>query len=246
MNGCKGGTATGDGLCRTGFTGPLCAVCADGYFAERNDCTSCSGPHSLPGTTIAFIVVAVVILLAAMTYTYRRYHQLKGITNESIRHQPSSATSSDFNYMQFNLLDKALIWLAVHYKPIITKLKITVVTYQIITAVPGVFSVTFPSKFTSFLHSVTFVNLNFVSLLSLQCSTSYTFIDELIVSTLLPIGITLVMFVAFVLQIVYVAKKLEQNPNRRVREARDQFDAIKNQYLNYLFYLSCIVCIRIL
>ena len=239
LSGCEGGTATGDGLCKTGFTGPLCAVCADGYFAEDNDCISCSGSQKLSSSAIALIVAGVVVTLLALGYLYRRYRQLRHYVKEDAdgaANMVFGANSSDTNF-----LDKALIWLSLHIRTVIAKLKIVLVTYQIVAAVPEVFSVTLPKKVTSMLQSLAFVNLDFVSVLAVQCSSNYTFIDKLIIRTLLPIGVTALLFVAFLLHAVYVGLKLKQNPHRKYREGRDKFDSIKDKYLNYFFYLTYLV-----
>lgn len=184
------------------------------------------------------LVVAVAICFVIFAgYLYCRFHQLRHVAKMSRR----SDNKTDLRLSAYNFIDRVLLWFASRYRSIIVKLKIIVATYQIITAVPNVLSVTMPSSFTSFLHGMNFVNLSFVSLLSLQCSSHFNFIDKLIISTLVPIGIVLLLFVAFVLHIVYIAKEVNKNPHRKVGDARALYDAAKDQYLNYFFYLTYLI-----
>lgn len=226
LSGCAGGSRTGDDACEVGFTGPLCAVCSEGYFPAEQQCLSC-GSQALPTTTVVFILIFALSLTGAAVYLYRRYHQLKRMTPESP--------------VPLQRLDSLLLWCAHRYRPVVVKLKITVATYQIVTAIPAVFSVTMPSSFTSFLHGLNVVNLNFANVLSLQCTTNYTYIDKLIVITLMPIGLTLLLFVVFLIQVVHVSVTMMQNPHRKHGEMTAQKNRIKNKYLNYFFYLTYLV-----
>jgi hypothetical protein len=59
--------------CKTGYTGPICAVCEDGYFKSVRDCVPCEEPRfgALFCFILAFIVFACVCLL--ILRKYRRY-----------------------------------------------------------------------------------------------------------------------------------------------------------------------------
>ena len=226
LSGCAGGSKTGDDACEVGFKGPLCAVCAEGYFPAEQMCLRCAS-QALPTTTVVFIIIFALAFAGTGVYLYRRYHQLKGMSTE----EP----------ILLRRFDSILLWCAHRYRPVLVKVKIVVAAYQIITAIPAVFSVTMPSSFTSFLHGLNVVNLNFANVLSLQCSTSYTYIDELIVITLVPIGLTLLLFFVFLAQVVHVSMTLMQNPHRKHGEMTAHKDRLKNKYLNYFFYLTYLV-----
>ena len=219
-------------------------MCADGYYIDGTECKSCTNDaQALSTGAIALITVLAIVTGALCAYIFRRYYYLQSQLSQSGATDTGALPTSTVENKRWQLssIDKALIWLSQHIKTVTTKLKITVVTYQIVSAIPSVFSVTLPRRFTSLLRIFSFVNLDFVSLLPLQCSTNYTFIDELLISTLLPIGLALGMVVSFLVHAMYVAVRLTEDPHRKFTAGRDKYDAIKDQYLNYFFYLTYLV-----
>eukprot|EP00935_MAST-01C_sp_MAST-1C-sp1_P000342 g342.t1 len=66
--------------CKDGYTGPLCAICTEGYFPQLRSCTDCggSGPNLL--SIILFVVSLVCIVsLVAMVYRHRRFLASTGV-----------------------------------------------------------------------------------------------------------------------------------------------------------------------
>jgi hypothetical protein len=68
--GCKGGrngSSYGDALCATGYTGPLCTLCEEGYFLEKSagECYEC-GENPLTSETYAAIAVVGAFFLVAV------------------------------------------------------------------------------------------------------------------------------------------------------------------------------------
>jgi hypothetical protein len=65
---CLGGKMTGGESCADGYTGPLCAVCDDGYYFQssgESQCVICPTSGFSPGS-IALLVLAGLGLLAAL------------------------------------------------------------------------------------------------------------------------------------------------------------------------------------
>ena len=63
------GCTLGDGTqCDTGYTGPLCSVCDDGYGGGYGQCTKCA---STGGNTVSTVVVVIFALLLVSFATYK-------------------------------------------------------------------------------------------------------------------------------------------------------------------------------
>jgi len=61
---CKAGPKTGDEACAEGHTGPLCAVCQDGWFEFAGKCQECNkNGKSKIFITLSFLVVGIIIIL---------------------------------------------------------------------------------------------------------------------------------------------------------------------------------------
>ena len=66
---CSGGV-TNEGICETGYTGPLCAVCASHYYSWFNMCQSC-GQKWLIGLQLALTAILFFVLLFALYWSDR-------------------------------------------------------------------------------------------------------------------------------------------------------------------------------
>lgn len=67
---CKGG-ASGDSICRDGYEGPMCNVCADGYGRIGLTCVKCNGTGLDVFVMIILLIVAVGVLYALIISTTR-------------------------------------------------------------------------------------------------------------------------------------------------------------------------------
>lgn len=68
---CVGGIA--DDLCRANYTGPLCAVCEQGFFLNGQVCESCVEPDvSGFGPLIAFFVVLIAAVFVLKVYAWKK------------------------------------------------------------------------------------------------------------------------------------------------------------------------------
>ena len=65
---CVGGTEPGS-LCINGSTGPLCGICAPGFYRDRHSCSVCPDSYSSTATTVA-LVSLVCLAVVGLLYCY--------------------------------------------------------------------------------------------------------------------------------------------------------------------------------
>jgi hypothetical protein len=58
--------------CKLGFTGPLCAVCQQGYFKSVRDCTPCEHPRFAP---IFGLVIGISLVAGAVKFWVQKYQR---------------------------------------------------------------------------------------------------------------------------------------------------------------------------
>ena len=61
-------TAELDAQCLTGYSGPLCLVCAAGYVKQNNECSKCAGGATIGFASIPIAVMSVVLFGFLMVY----------------------------------------------------------------------------------------------------------------------------------------------------------------------------------
>lgn len=251
--GCIGGNLTGDGVCALGYTGPLCSVCAEGYFSVSGLCVACAGSVMTP-TLIAYICVFLVMLSAAIVavYIYFRYFRLHFESQLAGRYsfgdRPSERISAAGSlHMKPNdepvppLVTLCVKWLKRNFARLASQMKIIVSTYQVITSASTVLDVTMPTSFTNFADVADFLNLNLSGALPFACSGSYSFIDHLFITTLAPVAISLLILVGFVFEWTRARIRIQNNHNRRRGAKRRKFNQLFNKYFKYFLYLAYMV-----
>ena len=65
---CKGGL---DSPCKTGYEGPLCAVCSSGYYKQLQICTRCPSKTWI-AAQLSIIAVILFMIIAALAWTNKR------------------------------------------------------------------------------------------------------------------------------------------------------------------------------
>jgi hypothetical protein len=58
--------------CEPGYTGPLCALCSDGYFRAVRDCNLC---ESMKIGNLIGVVLVLLVLIATVMYFSRKYRR---------------------------------------------------------------------------------------------------------------------------------------------------------------------------
>ena len=74
---CIGGYSTSTGSCQTGYYGPLCSVCASGYYysSSLNGCRNCTNDHGA-SLAIWILLFTSVLVLLAMYFTWAKIQDL--------------------------------------------------------------------------------------------------------------------------------------------------------------------------
>lgn len=220
---CVGGLGTGDGVCATGYEGPLCAVCSQGYFQVDGGCEICSSSNQITGGVVLLIVLLFMALLGVALYLN------------------ADSFSSDFMWKMFDVCADVL-------PSAVTKLKIILATFQITSNIPVVLRITLPALFMRYLRALEVLNLSFSSLFPFACSIQLDYLQLMMITTLVPIALTLLLLVA------YLGESALINYFAHVQRMRDKYAAgiavadshdinrrILNRYLNAWFYLTYLV-----
>jgi hypothetical protein len=193
---CLGGTAAGDDSCEKGYEGPLCAVCSSGYALQSSTrtCVPCSESSGFDISDIIFLVVAVLLLVVVVSYFCR----------PEIRAQIKSM--DDFVLFVITKLRiveiketsdrKAIVLFAKTLsRRLRARLKVYVTMYQILSTLPFVLDLTFPSPVSVFISALNFINISIAGSSIVSCSAySYDFIDSLLASTIYPIVVVALLF----------------------------------------------------
>jgi hypothetical protein len=224
VNGCAGGNVTGDALCAAGYQGPLCAVCADGYYSSSGLCEACGGGTELNPTVVTFLAIAGVICAIAVFFFY----------SKCLRDEPDAI---NMDMPSPTMFQRSRAWLHRKYKELRAQFKILITTYQIVSTVPGNLDVEFPGSFTSFLKAFSVFNLNVIAVVPFSCTNHYTYIDKLVASTLFPVALTLLLALLWLLEAGWQATRSSWNDSR----VQQQLDALRDQYLTYFFFLTYLV-----
>ncbi|CAM9112289.1 unnamed protein product, partial [Sphacelaria rigidula] len=170
-NACIGGAETSQ-YCETGYQGPYCAVCEEGYASGyQYSCSSCFGENkrSAMGTSIALLLVALVIITMVIANLIR------------VLDENSTDTAS--------ILEKRLTSCRERIANIIplTSIKIVVVVWQIVTQFSSVVNVVYPDVYERFLSALNLVNLNLGFILSVSCIVDINFYGQLVFVTISPL-----------------------------------------------------------
>jgi hypothetical protein len=127
------------------------------------------------------------------------------------------------------------------YAYIRIKLKIVITTLQIVSEVPGNLNVQFPSRFKRFLNVLNIANLNLVGMMPMDCAGDYTFIDRLILTTTVPIGLTVLIFLVYQLDVCVEMIILHLKHRNTAARIEMRTNRLKDKYITYFFFLTYLV-----
>lgn len=241
---CVGQNATGDASCAVGYSGPLCGVCTDGYYLSENACRPCDGGTSgaLPRNVLAALLLVICILLFSLACAFYRYVYVPPNILEKLAKENRSLSTMQLLYL----------WCKMKYHAFVVKFKIIAANIQIITSTANTFKVSWPSSFVGFNYSMGILNFNVGGIFSFGCSMQYDFFAKLVTVTLMPLGIVAALCLIFWIQFGWLRQqkrreRLQQQAQRnydsrtryRWKQGWDaQYDALRNTYLSYIFYLT--------
>ena len=207
--GCQGGWETGDASCADGYKGPLCAVCADGYFLSTSSysCEACDSNQS--GVNPFTVAILSAFLLSVLVLVYcMRANNLSSV-DEVITHV----------LVKFNCVEKGLSndrLSGIHEsqrqkrKLFFAKIKIYLTMYQIISSMSFVLDLQFPVAFNKISGAFGILSMNFSQEFGVSCSTSYDYYDVLVVATVLPLVVTGLIWVTYALHVWIVQLGVER------------------------------------
>lgn len=196
-SGCMGGNLTGDASCDDGYEGPLCAVCSSGYALKSSTmtCVPCSNSSGLDIVDILLLSVFGSLLLCVVYYFSRPEirSQIKSL-DDFVLFVMTKLRLVDMNNNQVNkkeLLDS----IKQFSRRLRARLRVYVTMYQILSVLPFVLDLAFPSPVSLIISGLNFINISISSSSVVSCSTfSYDFIDSLLADTIYPIVAVVLLF----------------------------------------------------
>jgi hypothetical protein len=191
-------------------TGPLCAVCSDGYFFESSlqSCEQCTrNSWADPLTVILMCIVVLVGIAVVYVYFY-------------VRDKRGENRSLLASLAQVLILVKMLPAHATHhdarllFRQISTRLKVYVTVYQIISMLPFVLELQFPPSNSGIMSVLDVLNLDFASHSAFSCSspTDFDFVDSLVIRTAFPVVLVAAVMLAQQIHIRVKASQPEDIP----------------------------------
>lgn len=187
--GCQGGWETGDASCSEGYEGPLCAVCSDGYFLSTSSysCEACESNQSGVNPATVAILSAFLLFILFLVYCMRA-NDLSSV-DEVITH-----VLVKFKYLDSTMSGDRLS--GIHdsrrqkRKLFFAKIKIYLTMYQIISSMSFVLDLQFPVAFNEISAAFGILSMNFSQEFGVSCTTAYDYYDVLVVTTVLPLVVT--------------------------------------------------------
>jgi predicted outer membrane repeat protein len=232
LSGCAGGNATGDASCFAGYEGPLCSVCAQGYYRSEKKCIPCVESDHLSPAAIFFITIGACAGVMGVLYLVHKFH----------RAEIGSAG------IVLGLIFSAGGWFAKEVRDLKVQLKILITTFQICSTIPVAMTVTFPPQFASYLSAMSVFNLNVLSVVPVNCAHAgrYNFIDKMVMLTLAPIGLSLVLLLACFVEyarhtVSYVTSSKASAGAVELEVQQIKRNKVVSRYLTMFFFLTYLV-----
>jgi hypothetical protein len=181
-------------LCADGYSGELCATCDDGYYLTSDStCEACSGGSLFTPVFVIYLTIFVIAMTCVIVglVIYFKYFSVEPVNQSHVATSSSIALINSvivFGYavkpgtspklVQLMIaVEQYYVWFRLRFKEVSTKLKIIISTMQIILSTAVVLNITMPTNFTNFTNGISFVSLNFGSVMPLQCTGAYSFVD---------------------------------------------------------------------
>jgi hypothetical protein len=180
----------GDSYCATGYTGPLCAACDDGfYFAkDEGECLGCDivnkNPLQLWLASPVLITISIAAVLALVYVVYKMGLRACFKLKQEIDAASSAgrAMSSSSGGAVQSAMDA--------WKGMKVKIKAFTSFAQISVNVGFSCGVSMPAAFNAAVGPLQVFNLAILPALGLNCHYSnYDYIDSMVVTTLVPLGV---------------------------------------------------------
>lgn len=193
---CLGGESAGDDSCDIGYEGPLCAVCQSGYAYKSSTrrCVRCSESSGLDVSDMLFLSV-VGLLIVVVVYYFSR--------SDIRQHLKSFDDFVFYLMMRANIMEinehtdpkEIKSYIRIVSTRLRARLKVYITLYQILSSLPFVLDLQFPSPVNLVIYALNFINISLSGSAVVSCSAySYDFIDSLVVETIYPIVVVMLLF----------------------------------------------------
>eukprot|EP00752_Nemacystus_decipiens_P003792 g3489.t2 len=216
---CIGG-ATVATACSDGFKGPLCAVCENDFYPSGSfECLECSDGNA------ASAIITIIIFLAALAVFLVVLSKASTHVEEKAReHGDPDDRANDA------AVSKVFKFVKQWKDTLVVRFKVIVAHFQIVTTFPNVLDVQWPEAFNRYADKVSVISLDFWGLLSQSCWFTPDFLKQLVFTTLLPLGIVLILVARY-------AKIVKSGPTPEKRRAA--FDVAAGGVLltGFFFYI---------
>eukprot|EP00752_Nemacystus_decipiens_P010199 g9089.t1 len=169
---CVGGT---EEYCATGYDGPFCAVCAQGYAPGLGyTCSECNG-----GRKSWTIAVGVILLCAGAVVVALSVRYLGSTDNEPATKKVRACMEGVRASQGF---------------------KIVIVSWQIVSQFSSVVSVTYPDVYETFIGYVDVIDLDLTWMTSAECWIPTNFFATLLVITVVPLVVSGFVVLSFAMR----------------------------------------------
>ncbi|GMH48997.1 hypothetical protein TrVE_jg8778 [Triparma verrucosa] len=187
-----------DDQCADGHTGPVCNVCMPNYAKSvMGKCETCNNDSFyIPTESTIFIAVLASILIITIIFYIKKRKRKDRLEQFRKRKHLSKASSSTIG--STNTLVAAQINKDHWFYRARTKAKILLSFSQILASFEGVLEIRFPTIFEEFMRLIlSTLNLDALQLARVDCIVDTNFYTTLVTQTLLPIVISVLIFLFF-------------------------------------------------
>ena len=199
----EGGSASyGDRYCSSGYTGPLCGVCDDDHYhqKESSSCAKCKNDVD-PWRVLTSVGVIFLLGVIVAAVLYKIYRSRKEGENGD------EDGSED--------VGKYIMWMRKIMRKGRTRAKALWAFGQINVNVSFNCGISFPRIYEQVTAALGFVNVDLIPALGLECLARFNYISTMLLTTLGPIVVCLLLWLQYgMFSVVGAAKSAEQKVKR--------------------------------
>jgi len=151
-------------VCSDGHTGRLCGVCSEGWYRQDNSCLQCNDVHN-DAKYIVLLIFLVCLPIVGLVLFFRYGAQLK------------------------RMLPR--VWALIFD---VGRAKVVLSTVQIVGSINSSTDVVWPEPFASLSRVYEISMVSPFNVLPMGCAMSFTYYDELLFASLLPLGLVAALF----------------------------------------------------